>query len=294
MAEISSPTSSTAAPVPLAHEVHGDVTAAVPVVLLPAFPLDRSMWEPVSARLRAATVASVLVDLPGLGASPVPDIADLDVSAVSVIALLDRLGVGRAVVAGVSMGGYVTLALARNQPERLAGVALVDTKAEADTDEARAHRERVARAVEGEAGTRALVPMLDGLLGGTTHASRPEVLERVRASLLAAPTGGAAWSQRAMAGRPDSAGGLGAIGCPAAVVVGEEDGITPPAVARSLAAALPDAVLTVLPRVGHLSPLEDPDGVAAALLGLVLRTAPGTVPTASVSALPGHRHFLDQ
>lgn len=270
----SSPSFVRPVPVPLAHDLHVEPVADVPVVLLHAFPLDRSMWRPVAERLRAATVPVILVDLPGLGESPLPaGPPDLTTSAASVVDLLDRHGIRRVVVVGVSMGGYVALALARGWPERLAGLALVDTKAEADGDEARANRERVAAAVEGEAGTDALTPMIDGLLGATTRATRPDVVDRVRAGLLAARPAGVAWSQRAMAARPDSSGLLAGIGCPVAVLVGDEDGLTPPAAAQAMAAALPDAVLTVLPRAGHLSPLEAPDGVAAALLALVLRVA---------------------
>jgi pimeloyl-ACP methyl ester carboxylesterase len=157
----------------LAYEGVGERGTAAPLVLLHAFPLERSMWRPVAARTAAAGVPAVLVDLPGLGESPLPDGApDLAVSADAVAGALDALGVPRAVVAGVSMGGYVALALARRHPGRLAGLALVDTKAEADGDAARATRERVAAAVEGEEGTAALAPMIESLLGATTRAGR--------------------------------------------------------------------------------------------------------------------------
>jgi pimeloyl-ACP methyl ester carboxylesterase len=261
-----------ASSVPLAHDRFGPVVGGVPVVLLHAFPLERSMWAPVAERLAAATVPVVTVDLPGLGASPLPPGApDLVASATGVVGLLDEVGAARAIVGGVSMGGYVALTVARRWPDRLAGLALVDTKAEADGGQARSNRERIAAAVEGDAGTRALSPMLDGLLGATSHERRPDVVERVRAALQAARPDGVAWSQRAMAARPDSTDLLTGLDLPAAVVVGAQDGLTPPSAAHAMAEALPDAVLTVLPHAGHLSPLEDPDGVAAALLALVLR-----------------------
>jgi pimeloyl-ACP methyl ester carboxylesterase len=256
----------------LAHDVRGEVGADVPVVLLHAFPLERSMWREAADRLAASSVPVVTVDLPGLGGSPLPAGApDLTVSADAVIALLDRLGIARAVIAGVSMGGYVALAIARRHPQRLAGLGLVDTKAEADADEARSNRERIAAAVEGEAGTRALAPMLEGLLGPTSLARRPGLVARVRDGLATARPEGVAWSQRAMAARPDSTQLLASISVPTVVLVGEEDGLTPPAQARALAAGLPDAVLSVLPGAGHLSPLEAPDAVASALLTLLLR-----------------------
>jgi pimeloyl-ACP methyl ester carboxylesterase len=256
----------------LAHTVAGPLGRGEPVILLPAFPLERSLWVPVAERLAAASIASIAVDLPGLGGSPLPaGEPDLAISAEAVLALLDYLGVGRAVVAGVSMGGYVALAIARLAPDRLAAIALIDTRAEADGADARANRERVSAAVEGDAGTRALSPMLEGLLGVTSRRERPDVVRSVREALAAARTDGVAWSQRAMAARPDATAELAGLAVPAAVVVGAEDTLSPPDVARAMAGALPDAVLSVLPRAGHLTPVESPDGVAAALIALVLR-----------------------
>ncbi len=266
----------------LSFERRGADLSGAPLVLLHAFPLDRSLWAGVADRLDGV-LALLLVDLPGLGASPLPAAghqagagagASLDVSADAVAALLDRLGHRQAVLAGVSMGGYVALAFARRYRQRVAGLALIDTKAAADPPEARENRERIARAVLGEAGPRALAPMLDGLLGASTRARRPELVDWVRERLAAAPVAGVAWSQRAMAARPDATDLLRDLRVPVAVVVGEEDVLTPPAQARAMAATAADALLTVLPAVGHLSPLEAPDAVAAAVLALMLRVRP--------------------
>jgi pimeloyl-ACP methyl ester carboxylesterase len=259
----------------LAVELPESAGAGVPLVLLHAFPLSRAMWAPVLPALAGAAQV-ILVDLPGLGDSPLPASGDpsVEVSADAVVAVLDRLDVRQAVLAGVSMGGYVALALARRHPGRVAGLALIDTRAEADAEPARVNRLRMAEAVLGDAGTRALAPMLDTLLGRTTHARRPAVVDTVREWLAQAPPSGVAWSQRAMAVRPDSTPVLGGLAVPAAVLVGEEDELSPPPVAQAMAAALPDAVLTVIPGAGHLSPLEAPQQVAAALTGLVLRVRP--------------------
>lgn len=248
-------------------------TSGIPMVLLHAFPLDRSMWR-ASADALNELVPTVLVDLPGLGGSPLPTDHGqpcLDDAADGVAQVLDRLGHDRAVLAGVSMGGYVAMAFARRHPDRLAGLALVDTKAGADTRAAAANRERVASAVTGAAGTRALLPMLDSLLGPTSRHRRPEVVARVKSGLLAARVEGVVWSQRAMAERPDSGDILAGLSVPAAVVVGEEDALTGVEDARSMALLLRDAVLTVVPGAGHLAPLERPEEVARALVALSLR-----------------------
>ncbi|HEY3284681.1 MAG TPA: alpha/beta hydrolase, partial [Armatimonadota bacterium] len=114
----------------LAHEDHG---TGVPVVLLHAFPLDRRLWAPQVPELSRACWL-ILPDCPGFGGTPpLPDGASLDDYAGLVVGLLDRLGLETAVVGGLSMGGYVTCALARLHPERLRAVILADTKAGEDS-----------------------------------------------------------------------------------------------------------------------------------------------------------------
>jgi pimeloyl-ACP methyl ester carboxylesterase len=245
------------------------------LVLLHAFPLDHRMWLPVADRLAADGVHVVLPDAPGLGGSALPpgpdeadpDVPDLATAADRIAALLDHLLLPDAVLAGVSMGGYTALAFATRHPQRLRGLALVDTKASADGDEARANRERIAHALLGEAGVRALAPMTATLLGRTSHDTRPDVVAEVRRQLEAAPAAGAAWSQRAMAARPDRTAlltQLAGAGLRSVVVVGQQDSLTPVTDSQVLALAL-HCPLVVVPDAGHLSPIEDPDAVTRAL-----------------------------
>ena len=245
------------------------------LVLLHAFPLDHRMWLPVADRLARDGVHVVMPDAPGLGGSalppgpdePHPDVPDLATAADRVAALLDHLDLSGAVLAGVSMGGYTALTFAARHPRRLQALALVDTKASADGDEAAANRERIAQALLGEAGVRALAPMTATLLGRTSHDVRPDVVAEVRRQLEAAPAAGAGWSQRAMAARPDRTALLRELadaGLRAVVVVGEQDTLTPVAESQVMALAL-RCPMVVLPDVGHLSPLEDPDAVAGVL-----------------------------
>lgn len=250
-------------PIDLDYE---DAGTGVVVVLMHAFPLTRDMFAAQVAGLadRARIVAP---DLRGFGTSPGPgeDEPSIDTMADDVAALLDRLDLGPAVVAGVSMGGYVAMAMLRRHPDRMGAVVLMDTKASADDAPARENRERVAAAVL-DNGPRALRPMLDGLLGQTTRSDRPEVVETVTRWLDAARPDGVAWAQRAMAGRPDSFGTLVAARVPAFVVVGEEDTLTTHDDALAMAAAFaPPAPVHVIPRAGHLSAVENPDAVTGAL-----------------------------
>lgn len=240
--------------------------ADLPLLLLHAFPLDARMWNPVREPL-AARLRLITPDQRGLGRTPLPETdraPSLEDAARDVLALLDKLELDKVVLGGCSMGGYVTMAVLRLAPERVGGLVLIDTKATADTPEAAQNRERVAARAEAEGVTGWLAEsMLPNLLAPQNS---PGVAGTVRDLIDAQPPSGVAWAARAMATRPDSAEVLAAADVPALVVVGEQDGLTPPDAARAMADALPDAELTVLPAAGHLTPLEAPAAVAEAIL----------------------------
>jgi pimeloyl-ACP methyl ester carboxylesterase len=243
------------------------------VVLLHAFPMDSSLWATQRSALSAAGYRVLTPDLPGFGGSaPSAEAPSVDVMADAVVGLLDHLGIERAVVGGLSMGGYVTMALLRRHPDRLSAIVLADTKAGADAPEAAANREAVAAAVE-SAGTAAGIAdgMLPNLLGATTRDSRPDVVATVRRWIAAQPAAGVAWAQRAMAARPESLADIAAFGRPVLVLYGEQDTISPAADAMAMAdaARAGGSATTVveIPAAGHLTAVEDPEAVTRALLG---------------------------
>jgi pimeloyl-ACP methyl ester carboxylesterase len=239
-----------------------------PVVLLHAFPLSSAMWG-ASAALLADRWRVLTPDLRGFGASPLPpdDEPSLDAMADDVVALLDRSGLQRPVVGGVSMGGYVVLALLRRHPERVGAALLVDTKAAADAPEARARRLATAEALERSGTAEPLLASVDGLLGATTRMRRPEVVAQVRSWVSDAPPAAAAWAQRAMAARLDAAPTLAATDVPVAVLVGEEDELTPHEQALATAAATEDreTIVWVIPEAGHLAVVEQPERAASVI-----------------------------
>jgi len=253
--------------------------SGTPLVLLHAFPLSSRMWQAQLDELPGpdGSGARVLaVDLRGFGGTALgPDQPSLDPLADDLALLLDRAGIDRAVVGGLSLGGYTAMAFARRHPDRLAGLLLADTKATADTEQQRANRERIARAVLARDSVRLLVDeqLPAPLLGAGTAAREPRLVDRVRELMEQAAPQSVAWMQRAMAARGDSLAVLAGVDVPALVLVGDEDLITPVAEARAMAAALPDAELTVLPGVGHLSAMEAPAAFNAAVRGLLARVA---------------------
>lgn len=248
------------------------------LVLLHAFPCDGRMWLP-QAEAAADEGWRVLVpDLPGFGRSALPAQGpSLDVVADAILGALDERDISRCVLGGISLGGYVSMAIARVRPECVAGLVLCDTKATADGDAARENRERLARMVEEAPADTARIleqAVLPGLLGDTTREQRPEVVDLVRGWLDAASPETVAWYQRAMALRPDSLHLLRDLDVPTLVVWGDEDALSARAEQELMIASGSDTDLAVVTGAGHLSNVEDPDAVSAALVSF-LRVARG-------------------
>jgi 3-oxoadipate enol-lactonase len=231
-----------------------------PVVLfLHAFPLSLEMWD-LQADALAGSHCVVRLDARGHGGSPPGDgILTMERYADDAVALLDELNVSQAVVCGCSMGGYAAFALARRHPGRMRGLVLADTRAEADSPEARTNRSLLAERVRRE-GVEAIVEaFLPRLLGATSQAERPEVVERVRGMMAATPVRGVIDALAGLGARGDSTPTLRQINVPTLVLCGDEDEITPPAGSRAMAAAIPGARLTLLPGAGHLANMEVPE-----------------------------------
>jgi pimeloyl-ACP methyl ester carboxylesterase len=246
----------------------------LPVVLLHAFPLSSAMW--LAQREGLARVCRVITpDLRGFGGSRLgDDDPSLDLMADDVARLLDEEGIDRAVVGGLSMGGYVTMAFCRRHADRVLGVILADTKASPDPPPARENRERIAQAVLTDGSEVLVSEVLPALIGPTTKERRAMVFGRVKGLVQSAPPGAVAWAQRAMAARPDSFGTLSALKVPLLIVVGEEDELASPADAEAMARAVPEGRLEVIPKAGHLSAVEQPEAFNAAVVEF-LRTELG-------------------
>jgi pimeloyl-ACP methyl ester carboxylesterase len=237
-----------------------------PVLLLHAFPLSGAQWEPQIGAL-AERHTLLVPDLPGFGGSPAPaEPYTLDDVADSLAATLDRYRMERVAVCGLSMGGYVALAMLRRHPARLAKLVLADTRATADTEQARAGREENARLAETSGSAAIADKMLPTLL---SPAAPPALAAHLRALIIASPPRGIALALRAMAQRPDSSDLLPTISAPTLVIVGADDALTPPDEARRMQAAIPGSQLTVIPGAGHIANMEQPEAFSQALAGFL-------------------------
>jgi len=231
------------------------------LVLVHAFPFDRRMWR--DQALGLSTDRRVLtIDLPGFGeSSPCDGPASMEVFADHVIALLDHLGIEKATVGGMSMGGYVALAFAAKCPNRLEGLALCDTRAAADSAETKAARAGAINLVKEQGVPEYLERQLPKLL---SPGASLEVRAEVRRLGNQSPEGVIAGLQ-ALRDRPDRTKLLATLACPTLLIVGQEDAISSPEEMASMAAAIPSSRLIRIPGAGHLANLECPEAFAEAL-----------------------------
>jgi 3-oxoadipate enol-lactonase len=246
----------------LAVEVKGEGPA---ILFIHGYPHDRSIWAQPVAELEG--FRRIAPDLRGMGESDAPDLGySIETYAGDLAALLDTLGVEETVLCGLSMGGYVAFEFLRRWPRRVRGLVLMDTRAEADTAEAKRGRDASAATVRESGSAAVAATLLPGMLAPSTLEGSPEVVERVRAMMAATPVAGMVGALGAMRDRPDSTELLPSLaGLPTLVLVGEDDALTPPAQARAMADAIPGAAFGIIRGAGHLPPVERPAETTRAL-----------------------------
>jgi 3-oxoadipate enol-lactonase len=232
------------------------------LLLLHAFPLHAGMWE--LTPLAKAGWRVLAPDARGFDRSgPGPDILEMDSIAGDAAALLDSLGVKKAVVGGLSMGGYAAFALWRARKDLFRGLVLADTKPGADDAEGAAKREVIAKNAL-EKGMDWIADQLAPKLQRTSPL--PAADAAIRTMIKESTSRAFAAGSRGLARRADSKPTLATIDVPTLIVVGAEDSITPPAEAKAMHEAIRGSTLIEIPAAGHLANIEQPDAFNAALL----------------------------
>ena len=224
------------------------------------------MWRAQAAAL-SADHRVVVPDMPGFGTAQLPDgTPSIDDLASAVVAYCKAVGIKRPLVAGCSMGGYIALAIARLHPTFAGGFALVDTRATADSQEGKQARyEMVERARHEGAG---FLQQTSPPVSAQTASQRPEAIAFIKQMTADATAAGIMVAQRAMAGRRDSRDVLGSIRVPVAVVHGVDDPVVALSEGQAMAAAIKGSTFVPIAGAGHLSPVETPDKVTAAIVAL--------------------------
>ena len=221
------------------------------LLLLPGLICDARLWD---AQVRALAARATV---------QVADLTTAGTMAALAADVLAKAPTGRFALVGLSMGGYCALEIVRQAPERVAALALLDTSARPDTPESTANRRRLV-ALAAQNYERVVEELLPKLVA-PAHLSDPAITGAVRAMAGAFDATSFARQQEAIISRADSRPLLPSIACPTLVLCGREDALTPLAIHEEMAAAIPGARLVVLEGSGHLSPLERPAAVTAAL-----------------------------
>lgn len=261
----------------LENQTVGDVQLAyvdsgegMPVLLIHGFPLDHTMWNAQIGAL-AARYRVIAPDLRGFGSSGItPGKVTMEQFADDLASLLDALGIGGpAVVCGLSMGGYVAWQFWCKYAQRVRALILCDTRAAADAPEVAAGRLVTADRLLREGPGMLAETMMPKLLAESTAAGRPELAEALGRVIERTDPQGIAAALRGMAERPDVTARLAEITCPALLIVGAEDAISTPQEMGTIARAIPGARLVEIAGAGHMSPVERPQQVSAAMLELL-------------------------
>jgi pimeloyl-ACP methyl ester carboxylesterase len=232
-----------------------------PLILLHGFPLDNTMWQEQEAYFSTNGWRTIAPDLRGFGKSTInpPEVNTMELLAGDVIALMDHLKLRQAVIMGLSMGGYISFSLYRHYPERITALVLANTKAEADTPEARANRYKLLEQVQVQGSSAANEGMLSRLFSPESYREKPDmiaklggVIERTNPETIIATLPG-------LAERQDATPLLPQIKVPTLVIHGKDDQMMPIEKARQMAQAIPDWQFSSVPKAGHMSNLENPE-----------------------------------
>jgi pimeloyl-ACP methyl ester carboxylesterase len=248
-----------------------DEGSGLPLLLVHGFPLDHSMWK-YQIGYFADHCRVIAPDLRGFGRTEVtPGVTTMEQMADDLAVLLAELGIREPVLfCGLSMGGYVGWQFARKYPDRLRALIACDTRVIADTAEQAVNRRQLAERVLSEGSAVVADAMLPKLFADETRQARPDLVESTRKAILNNQPQGIAAALIGLAERPDMTEFARHLEILTLVIVGEHDAISSAAEMQGIAESMPNASWVMVPRAGHMSPLENPDVFNEALREFIM------------------------
>lgn len=237
----------------------GSNTVKPPIVLVHGFPFSLEMWKPQIEFLKSK-YRVIAYDIRGHGNSDDGDGQyTIELFVDDLIALLDHLKIEKAVLCGLSMGGYIALRTVERNPERVSSLVLCDTGPQADTNEVKFRRSANIKLIKTD-GVKAFAEnFIKALFSSASIKSKPFEVEAIRRIIEANSEIGICGTLLALAGRTDTTNSLDQIRVPTLIMVGEEDNITPPKLSELMDSRISGSYFYVVKNAGHLSNLENPD-----------------------------------
>jgi len=239
------------------------------VVLLHAFPVNGDMWEPQRGALRA--FRTIAPDLRGFGATPLAAPWFVEHAVDDLFETLSALGVEKAALVGLSMGGYVALRAVEKNPSRVRALVLCDTRAEADANENKIKRAAAVDFVRAKGVAAFAAPFFQDALAPKTLTEKPQVVAALKALAEKAAPESVMAALAALAARADMTAALANVKVPTAVLVGSQDRITPLPLSEAIRSRVPGAELHLIPDAGHFSNAENPAAFNERLVSFLTR-----------------------
>jgi 3-oxoadipate enol-lactonase len=230
----------------------------IPVVFIHGFPFSHEMWN-LQMHALPQNVRAIAYDVRGHGLSDVGDGQyTIELFVDDLIGLLDHLGISKAILCGLSMGGYIALRAMERFPQRIAGLILCDTKSEADTDIAKINRSATLSLIKRSGVQSFTDDFLKRIFWNNTFENNPQAIQFIRNIIEANSPLGICGTLLALASRTDTTALLPSINIPTCIIVGEQDTLTPPSTSQKMHELISDSEYHIIPKAAHMSNIENP------------------------------------
>lgn len=248
-------------------------SSALPIVLVHAFPLSHEMWQPQIASL-ASKYRVITYDIRGHGKSGIGDGQYmLEFFVDDLIGLLDFLQLNKAVLCGLSMGGYIVLRVAERNPERIYAMILADTQSKSDSNEAKIKRSAAIKMLKTKGVQAYADSFAKGALAPENYSGKIDVVKKIKQIIESNTPLGIGGALLALAGRTDTTSFLSNVKIPTLIIVGESDALTPVALSEAMRNQIPGSELHIIRHAGHISNIENPDEFNKHLLNFLDKIA---------------------
>jgi 3-oxoadipate enol-lactonase len=239
------------------YNIFGD--GKIPVIFIHGFPFDKSTWQPQMDFL-SKTNRVIAYDIRGFGKSTINEEEEsIGLFADDLILFMDALNIDKAIVCGLSMGGYILLNAANKYPNRFSGIILSDTQCIADTAEIKEKRNETISKINDTGINDFTDSFIENIFCDKTLELKKDIVEKVRNIILSAKQQSIIRTLGVLAQRSETCADLSKIKIPTLIICGREDKVTPLEQSKFLNGSIPNSILNIIDDAGHLSNLEQPE-----------------------------------